>query len=90
MKNNIVKVFSELKEKKKKAVIIYYMAGYPHSGSTADIGNALLSGGIPLIELGVPFSDPVADGPVIQSAGNISLKNGTNLDKIFKEACQKS
>lgn len=62
---------------------IYITAGYPNANATIEALCILDKAGVDLIELGVPFSDPLADGPVIQKAAFESLKQGMNLDKIF-------
>lgn len=62
---------------------IYITAGYPNTATTVDALQVLDQAGVDLIELGVPFSDPMADGPVIQKASYEALKQGMNLDKIF-------
>ena len=62
---------------------IYITAGYPNIESTKKALRILDDKGVELIELGVPFSDPMADGPVIQEASFQALENGTNLEKIF-------
>jgi tryptophan synthase alpha chain len=69
---------------------IYITAGYPNSKATVQALRILDEADVDLIELGVPFSDPMADGPVIQNASHKALELGMNLDKIFdliKEAC---
>lgn len=76
--------FLELKQKNEKALIAYIMVGYPNEKSTIFAINGLIKGGADIIELGFPFSDPIADGPVIQNASNISLNNGTKIDKYFQ------
>lgn len=76
--------FSELKKKKEKALIAYIMVGYPNEKTTLSAIKGLLKGGVDIIELGFPFSDPIADGPVIQNASTISLNKGTKLDKFFQ------
>ena len=76
--------FLELKQKNEKALIAYIMVGYPNEKSTISAINGLIKGGVDIIELGFPFSDPIADGPVIQNASNISLNKGTKLDKFFQ------
>lgn len=64
-------------------LIAYITAGVPHPDRTPDLVAALVSGGADIIELGVPFSDPVADGPVIQRAGYRALENGVNLARVL-------
>ena len=76
--------FLELKKKKEKALIAYIMVGYPNEKTTMSAIKGLVKGGVDIIELGFPFSDPIADGPVIQNASTISLNNGTKIDKFFQ------
>jgi tryptophan synthase alpha chain len=81
--NRINKKFIELKKKGRKAFIAFITAGYPDLATTAKLVLELERRGADIIELGVPFSDPLADGPVIQEASLYSLKKGTNLVKIL-------
>jgi tryptophan synthase alpha chain len=67
---------------------IYITAGYPNLQTTINALKILDESDVDLIELGVPFSDPMADGPVIQQASHTALLNGTNLDEIFKAVNQ--
>ncbi len=67
----------------KKALITYITAGDPNLEATPEIILELNKVGVDIIEIGIPFSDPLADGPVIQEASQRALKNGTNLNKIF-------
>jgi tryptophan synthase alpha chain len=60
------------------------MAGYPNENTTLSIVNGLVNGGTDIIELGFPFSDPIADGPVIQNASTISLNKGIKIEKFFR------
>ncbi len=76
--------FKELKSKNEKALISYIMAGYPNENTTLSIINGLVNGGTDIIELGFPFSDPIADGPVIQNASTISLNKGMKIEKFFR------
>ncbi len=76
--------FLELKQKNEKALIAYIMVGYPNEKSTISAINGLIKGGADIIELGFPFSDPIADGPVIQNASNVSLNKGTSIEKFFQ------
>jgi len=85
--NRIEKTFQELKRKKQKALISFITAGDPDIDSTVHHIHALEEGGADIIELGVPFSDPLADGPVIQKSALRSLKSGTTLKKIIKMVC---
>lgn len=75
--------FRKLKSHDDKALITYIMAGDPSLDVTEDLIYALEEGGADIIELGVPFSDPLADGPVIQRASERAIKSGTNLVKVF-------
>ncbi len=81
--NRIEEKFRQLKAKNKKAFIAFITAGFPDLSTTAKLVLALEKNGVDIIELGVPFSDPLADGPVIQDASAYSLKKGTNLPKIL-------
>lgn len=67
----------------RKLLSLYFCAGCPKADNAADVILAMQERGIDMIEVGIPFSDPLADGPVIQSAGTVSLRNGTTLAKIF-------
>ena len=80
----IQKKFSELKKKKKKALIVFITAGDPSLKRSAELIPAFEKEGADLIEIGVPFSDPLADGPVIQASYQRSLAHGTTLKKILK------
>ena len=75
--------FAELEGKKQKALISYIMAGFPNEKATISTVRGLVKGGVDIIELGFPFSDPLADGPVIQNASTISLEKGTKIAKFF-------
>ena len=77
--NRIDQRFSELKQQGRKALIPYITAGDPAPQYTVGFMHALVEGGADIIELGVPFSDPMADGPVIQKACERALKKGTRL-----------
>ena len=81
--NRIEAKFKELKKKKKKALILYMTAGDPSLARNAELITAFEKEGVDLIELGVPFSDPLADGVVIQGASQRALKRGTTLKKIL-------
>lgn len=76
----------ELFEKKNKDILsIYFTAGFPKLNDTCDIIHELEKNGIDLIEIGIPFSDPMADGPTIQESGTISLRNGMSLNLLFNQ-----
>ncbi len=77
-------LLKELSEKKSSRVLnVYCTAGYPKPDSTLEVMKALQSNGADIIELGMPYSDPLADGPVIQQSGLISLENGMTIEKLF-------
>ena len=80
--NRIDKLFSR---KQSDILSIYFTGGFPHRDSTVDIIKALADGGIDMIEVGVPFSDPMADGPVIQESSTIALRNGMNLHLLLDQ-----
>ncbi|MBI3355774.1 MAG: tryptophan synthase subunit alpha [Nitrospirae bacterium] len=75
--------FEALKRRGEKALIAYLMAGDPGLAETEQLVLALEQAGANIIELGVPFSDPIADGPVIQQAAERALRNGTSLRQIL-------
>lgn len=81
--NRIDKKFKELRENNKKAFIAYICAGDPDINTTENLVEALGFAGTDIIELGVPFSDPLADGLTIQAASQRALKKHINLSKIF-------
>lgn len=64
---------------------IYFTCGYPHIDSTVEIVKQLSAGGIDMIEVGVPFSDPMADGPVIQESSTMALRNGMTLELLLSQ-----
>ena len=82
MMNRIDKLFEE---KKGNILSIYFTAGYPELESTVPVIRALATHGADMIEIGVPFSDPVADGPAIQQTNSRALANGISLKKIFSQ-----
>ncbi len=82
--NRIDKTFCKLKKQKKKAFIPYVTAGDPDIATTKKIVKALVRAGSDIIELGMPFSDPLADGPTIQRAVYRSLEAGCSARKIFR------
>jgi tryptophan synthase alpha chain len=79
-------MFTRLRNRGEKALVAYITAGDPSPDQTPELVLALERGGADLIELGVPFSDPVADGPVIQAASDRSLRAGTTLRKVLEMA----
>ena len=81
--SRIKEKFEELERKNEKALISYIMLGFPNEKATMSTVRGLVKGGADIIELGFPFSDPLADGPVIQNASTVSLGKGTNISKFF-------
>lgn len=81
--SKIKEKFAELERKNQKALISYIMVGFPDERATISTVRGLVKGGADIIELGFPFSDPLADGPVIQNASTMSLEKGTRINKFF-------
>lgn len=76
----------QLFEKKQKNILsIYFTAGFPQLNDTCNVIRQLEANGIDLIEIGIPFSDPMADGPTIQESGTIALRNGMTLKVLFEQ-----
>ena len=82
--SKIKEKFAELAGKNQKALISYIMVGFPNEKATIATVRGLVKGGADIIELGFPFSDPLADGPVIQNASTVSLDKGTKISKYFE------
>lgn len=82
--SRIAATFSALKNKKKTGLIPFITAGDPQPDLTVELMHALVSGGADVIELGVPFSDPMADGPVIQRASERALMQGISLTHVLE------
>lgn len=70
-------------EKQKNILSVYFTAGYPRLDDTVTVIEELSGQGAEMIEIGIPFSDPMADGPVIQQSGAVALSNGMTLRKLF-------
>ena len=81
--NKINRLFTESADR--KLLSLYFCAGCPTLEGTADVILTLQRKGIDMIEVGIPFSDPLADGPVIQQAGTIALRNGMTLNLLFDQ-----
>ena len=81
--NRIEAKMKALQEKGEKAFITYITAGLPDLEGTKKLLKAQEEAGLDVVELGIPFSDPVADGPVIQDASYKAICNGINLKKVF-------
>src|SRR5216117_755855 len=73
------------KKKQEKVLSVYFTAGFPHLGDTLTVLKTLQENGADMIELGMPYSDPLADGPVIQHSSNIALANGMTIKKLFEQ-----
>ena len=82
--NKINKLFSETRDQR-KLLSLYFCAGTPTLESTGDVIKTMQRRGIDMIEVGIPFSDPMADGPVIQDAATKALKNGMTLRTLFNQ-----
>ncbi len=80
--NRLNKLFDS---KKDNLLSIYFTAGYPELNTTVAIAEALEKAGVDFLEIGFPYSDPVADGPTIQHSSQKSLENGMNLNLLFEE-----
>ncbi len=81
--NKINQLFAQAEGR--KLLSLYFCAGCPTLEGTGDVILTLQRRGIDMIEVGIPFSDPLADGPVIQSAGTVALKNGMTLTHLFEQ-----
>ncbi len=81
--NRLDKTFDKLRAERRKALMPYLPLGYPTLETSRQLIRAVAEAGADVIELGVPFSDPLADGPVIQRATHIALQNGMTLAKCF-------
>lgn len=81
-KNKIEQLFEE---KKERILSVYFTAGYPGLNDTSNIIKYLQSSGADIVEVGIPFSDPVADGPTIQESNKLALGNGISLKLIFEQ-----
>ncbi len=82
MENRITKLF---KRKNKDILSVYFTAGYPSLNDTVDIIDYLSKAGVDIIEVGFPFSDPLADGPVIQESSKKAIENGMTLKVLFEQ-----
>ena len=80
--NSIQDIFNQ---KENDLLSIFFTAGFPKLDDTTKIITELSNSGVNFIEVGLPYSDPLADGPTIQHSSNVALKNGMNLDVVFKQ-----
>jgi tryptophan synthase alpha chain len=81
--SRIAATFTKLAQQKRKALIPYITAGFPYADITPELMHAMVAAGSDVIELGVPFSDPMADGPVIQRSSERALKHGVSLRHVL-------
>lgn len=81
--NRIDDTFKRLKRSNEKALIVFLTAGYPNLRVTGELIDVLVDAGVDALEIGVPFSDPIADGPVIQRSSQKALEQGITLQKIL-------
>ena len=81
---------SELRANGQKALVAYLMAGYPDDRTFEDLVKASADAGCDIIEVGIPFSDPIADGPVIQAAANAALAHGVTLRSVLEQVARLS
>ncbi len=82
----IANFIEELNKKNRKALSIFLTAGFSEKNKFVDLAKNVLDAGADMIELGIPFSDPLADGPVIQASSKAALDNGVNLKDVFTYA----
>ena len=82
MENKLDQLFLK---KQSNILNIYFTAGFPKLNDTGNVIVALEKAGVDLIEIGMPYSDPMADGPTIQESGQVALENGMNLNLLFDQ-----
>ena len=80
----IAAAFDRAREEDRAALMPYLMGGFPDAATANAVANAYVEAGADLIELGVPFSDPLADGPVIHAAATVALERGTTLEDVLQ------
>ncbi|HET6347592.1 MAG TPA: tryptophan synthase subunit alpha, partial [Candidatus Krumholzibacteria bacterium] len=86
--NMLARTTTDIRKQGRKALVAFLTAGYPDDAAFADLVSAACDGGCDVIEIGVPFSDPIADGPVIQAASNAALARGVTLRSALRAARQ--
>src|SRR5436190_20344780 len=72
-------------KKKNNILSVFYTAGFPKLNATLSVAGLLEKGGVDMLEIGIPYSDPLADGPVIQHTSTIAIKNGMSLNTLFSQ-----
>jgi len=85
VQKNMRRIEKLFKERNSNVLNVYCTAGYPQLNSTIDVMKALQENGVDIIELGMPYSDPLADGPVIQQSSSLALANGMTIKKLFEQ-----
>jgi tryptophan synthase alpha chain len=82
---NTLEKYSSPSGKQKGALNVYLTAGFPKLNDTVEIVKELANNGVDMVEIGMPFSDPLADGPIIQHSSEVAIKNGITLELIFQQ-----
>ena len=82
--NRIDKKLAQLKDQNKKALVAYLVAGDPDLDTTHELMHSFVKSGVNIIELGIPFTDPIAEGPIIQKAHDRALANETSFTDALK------
>ncbi len=77
-------LFAKAKSENRSLLIGYVTAGFPNKSKTAEVIEAMIAGGVDLIEVGIPYSDPVMDGPVIQKTSEAAITNGFKISDVFE------
>lgn len=85
VQKNMRRIGKLFKERNSNILNVYCTAGYPQLDSTLEVMKALQDSGADIIELGMPYSDPLADGPVIQQSSSLALANGMTINKLFEQ-----
>jgi tryptophan synthase alpha chain len=85
MENRLVNLF---REKRENLLNVYFTAGYPQLESTGVVLKALAAAGTDIVEIGMPYSDPLADGPTIQQSNSVALRNGMSIRKLFSQLAE--
>ncbi len=83
--NRVEQIFATLRQERKRALMPFICGGHPRPGATAQVLPALQAAGASIIEIGIPFSDPIADGPVIAAAMHVALQRGSTPQSVFDE-----
>ena len=82
--NRLTSTLEKLKNESKKVLVAYLVAGDPDMETTIELMKMFVESGVDIIEIGVPFTDPIAEGPIIQKAHDRALKNNVSLKSIFE------